>query len=265
MKQKLWNYISGVRNTSPLVHNITNYVVMNTTANALLAVGASPIMAHAHEEMKDMVSISGALVINIGTLDEYWVASMRTAIIQAQTLSKPWILDPVGAGATPYRNKVLKELLSFHPSVIRGNASEIMALAQMSTQTKGVDSTHQTEEAINAARHLNQTTGAVICISGATDTIVHQEKLVYLRNGDPLMTRVTGMGCTATALIGAFCAAFPSDLPEATTAAMALMGVAGQQAALLAKGTGSMQMHFLDALSLVKEEEFISLLDIEYV
>lgn len=264
MKQRLWNYISGVRNTSPLVHSITNYVVMNNTANALLAVGASPIMAHAHEEMKDMVSISGALVINIGTLDEYWVESMRIAITQAENLNKPWILDPVGAGATPYRNEVLKELISFHPSVIRGNASEIMALAQMSAQTKGVDSTHKTEEAIDAALHLNQTTGAVICISGATDTIVHQEKLVYLSNGDPLMARVTGMGCTATALIGAFCAAFPSDLQEATVAAMALMGVAGQQAALQAKGTGSMQMHFLDALSAVKEEEFISLLQITY-
>lgn len=266
MKQRLWNYISGVRNTSPLVHSITNYVVMNTTANALLAAGASPIMAHAHEEMKDMVSISGALVINIGTLDEYWVASMRTAITQAEAMGKPWILDPVGAGATPYRNKVLKELIShYHPSVIRGNASEIMALAQMNTQTKGVDSTHQTEEAIDAGIQLNQVTGAVVCISGATDTIIHQGKLVQLSNGDPLMARVTGMGCTATALTGAFCAAFPSDLAEATTAAMALMGVAGQQAALLAKGTGSMQMHFLDALSLVKEEEFLSLLEINYV
>ncbi|HEY0175771.1 MAG TPA: hydroxyethylthiazole kinase, partial [Pedobacter sp.] len=152
MKQKLWNYISDVRATSPLVHSITNYVVMNNTANALLAAGASPIMAHAHPEMKDMVSISGALVINIGTLDEYWVKSMHIAITQAETLKKPWILDPVGAGATSYRNDVLKELISsYHPSVIRGNASEIMALAKMNTQTKGVDSTNKTEEAIEAA------------------------------------------------------------------------------------------------------------------
>lgn len=264
MIQKIWNYISEVRKTSPLVHSITNYVVMNNTANALLAAGASPIMAHAHQEMKDMVNISGAVVINIATLDEYWVESMRLAIRQAEALKKPWILDPVGAGATPYRNAVLKELTSiYHPSVIRGNASEIMALAQMSVQTKGVDSTHQTEEAIGAAIHLNTTTAAVICVSGATDTIVHQQKTISLKNGDALMSKITGMGCSATALIAAFCAAHPENLFEATAAAMALMGVAGQKAAAMAKGPGSLQMHFLDILSTLTEEEFTELLILE--
>lgn len=264
MTQRIWNDISGLRQTSPLVHSITNYVVMNNTANALLAAGASPIMAHAHQEMKDMVNIAGALVINIGTLDEYWVESMRLAIRQAEALKKPWVLDPVGAGATPYRNAVLKELISvYHPSVIRGNASEIMALAQMGVQTKGADSTHQTEEAIDAALQLNKTTGAVICVSGATDTIVHHGKMILLRNGDPLMSRITGMGCTATALIGAFCASNPGGLFEATTAAMALMGVAGEKAAALAQGPGSLQMHFLDILSSLTEDEFNSSLNIQ--
>jgi hydroxyethylthiazole kinase len=264
MKQRMWNYISGLRNASPLVHNITNYVVMNNTANALLAAGASPVMAHAHQEMKDMVNIAGALVINIGTLDEYWVESMRLAIRQAEALKKPWILDPVGAGATPYRNAVLKELTGiYHPSVIRGNASEIMALAQVSVQTKGVDSTHRTEEAIDAAIHLNKSTGAVVCISGATDTIVHHDQKVYLRNGSPLMSGITGMGCTATALIGAFAAVSPGQLFEATTAAMALMGVAGEKAAALSHGPGSLQMHFLDILYNLTEEEFYSMLNLE--
>ncbi|SEA47642.1 hydroxyethylthiazole kinase [Pedobacter hartonius] len=264
MKQRLWNYISGLRNTSPLVHSITNYVVMNNTANALLAAGASPIMAHAHPEMKDMVSIAGALVINIGTLDEYWVESMRLAIRQAETLKKPWILDPVGAGATHYRDTVLKELISiYHPSVIRANASEIMALAQVSTPTKGVDSVNKTEEAPEAARYLNKTTGAVICISGATDSIIHEGKCVSLKNGDPIMARITGMGCTATALTGAFCAANPANLFEATVAAMALMGVAGEKAAALAKGPGSLQMHFLDVLATITEQEFNELLILE--
>jgi len=263
MKQKLWNYISNLRITSPLVHSITNYVVMNTTANALLAAGASPIMAHAHAEMKEMVTISGALVINIGTLDEYWVESMRIAIQEANNLSKPWILDPVGAGATAYRNEVLKELISYRPAVIRGNASEIMALAQMSNQTKGADSTHKTEEAITAAIHLNQTTGAVVCVSGATDSIIHQDKLVELKNGDPLMARVTGMGCTATALIAACCAAAPDDLFTSTVTAMALMGVAGEKAAVLAQGPGSLQMHFLDILATLQEEDFIGLLNLK--
>lgn len=264
MKKRLWNDIRGVRDTSPLVHSITNYVVMNTTANALLAIGASPIMAHAHPEMKDMLNIAGVLVVNIGTLDEYWVESMHIAIQQAELLGKPWILDPVGAGATAYRNDVLKELITkYHPSVIRGNASEIMALAEVSNRTKGVDSSHQTEEALDAAIQLHKSTGAVICISGATDSILHQERLVSLKNGDPLMARLTGMGCTATALIGAFCAAFPGDLFQSTVAAMALMGVAGEKAAALANGPGSLQMHFLDILYTLREEEFNTLLNLE--
>lgn len=257
MKESLWKSIHTVRTTSPLVHSITNYVVMNNTANALLAAGASPIMAHAHAEMKDMVSICGALVINIGTLDEYWVTSMSLAIKQAEAIGKPWILDPVGAGATPYRNEVLLDLITNHrPSVIRGNASEIMALAQMNAQTKGVDSTNQTEEAIDAAVHLNKMTAAVVCISGATDVIVDGGDKVFLSNGHPLMARVTGMGCTATALIGAFCAASPNDLFTATVAAMALMGVAGEAAASQSEGPGSLQLHFLDVLSTLDEREF---------
>ncbi len=263
MKEQLWKHILSVKNTAPLVHSITNYVVMNNTANALLAAGASPIMAHAHEEMKDMVSIAGVLVINIGTLDGYWVDSMRLAIQQAEALQKAWILDPVGAGATPFRNSVLAELINkYKPTVIRGNASEIMALAQMSAQTKGVDSTHGAEEALGAAMHLHKATGAVVCISGATDFIIGENKKVALNNGHPLMARVTGMGCTATALIGAFCATIPNK-QEATVAAMALMGVAGEIAAEKASGPGTLQLHFLDALYGITEEEFISRIKIQ--
>lgn len=257
MKEKLWSLILHVRNTAPLVHSITNYVVMNNTANALLAAGASPIMAHAHAEMEDMVRIAGALVVNIGTLDEYWVESMRLAIKQAEALQKPWVLDPVGAGATPYRNEVLKELITdFHPSVIRGNASEIMALANTSSKTKGVDSTNKTDEAVDAAAHIFNTTGSIVCISGATDVISFNNESVSLSNGSPLMARVTGMGCTATALIGAFCAAAPQSLFLATVSAMALMGVAGEIAAEQSKGPGTMQMNFLDVLSTLSEDEF---------
>ena len=264
MKERLWNYISGVRSTSPLVHSITNYVVMNNTANALLAAGASPIMAHAHAEMNDMVSIAGALVVNIGTLDEYWVESMHIAIRQAELLGKPWILDPVGAGASVYRNTVLQELTTaFRPAVIRGNASEIMALARMNTRTKGVDSTNKTEEAVAAAVMLSRNTGAVVCVSGATDVIIHGEKVISLNNGDPLMAQVTGMGCTATALIGACCAVFPQNIVESTVAAMALMGVVGEKAAKLSAGPGSLQMNFLDVLANLREEDFAAHLQLE--
>ncbi|QQQ29171.1 hydroxyethylthiazole kinase [Chryseobacterium indoltheticum] len=181
MENNLWQHILHVRNTSPLVHNITNYVVMNNTANALLAVGASPIMAHAKPEVLDMVKISNAMVINIGTLDEYWEEAMLLAAKNATLLQKPWILDPVGAGATAYRDTVLSTLLKYHPTAIRGNASEIIALANANAGiTKGVDSTAQSTEALEAAKTMVQNCNSVVCISGETDIIVSQT-LKYLK------------------------------------------------------------------------------------
>ncbi|OIN59597.1 hydroxyethylthiazole kinase [Arsenicibacter rosenii] len=256
MVNKLWNHIQSVRDNAPLVHNITNFVVMNNTANALLAAGASPIMAHAHPEVKDMVSICQALVINIGTLDEYFVKSMKMAAGQANALGKPWVLDPVGAGATPFRDEVLSELLALHPTVIRGNASEIMALAKANqTITKGVDSTAQSNEAIEAARFLQAIYGAVVCISGATDIVVGPEQTIFLKNGHPLMTKVTGLGCSSTAVIGAFIAVIP-DKTEAVTAAMALFSLAGERAAQTAAGPSSLQMQLLDELYALTETDF---------
>jgi hydroxyethylthiazole kinase len=263
MKEQLWNIVSSVRQNAPLVHNITNYVVMNNTANALLAAGASPVMAHAQSEVSDMVSIASALVINIGTLDEYWVESMKRAALQANELKKVWVLDPVGAGATAYRNQVLDDLLTYRPTVIRGNASEIMALAKTSTKTKGVDSTNLSEEALGAAKELSASTGAVVCVSGATDYIVYNNKVNTVANGNGLMARVTGMGCTASAIIGACCAVSATDPFMATTAAMALMGISGDIAAEKADGPGSMQLHFLDALYQIAEREFYQRLKLE--
>ncbi len=264
MVNKLWNHIQSVRDQSPLVHNITNFVVMNNTANALLAAGASPIMAHAHPEIKDMVSICQAVVINIGTLDEYFVKSMKMAAGHANALGKPWVLDPVGAGATPFRDEVLSELLALHPTVIRGNASEIMALAKANqTVTKGVDSTAESNEALEAARFLQETYGAVVCISGATDIILGPKQTVYLKNGHPLMTKVTGLGCSSTAVIGAFIAVVP-DKTEAVAAAMALFSLAGELAAQTATGPGSLQVQLLDKLYALSEAEFKQQLTISH-
>lgn len=257
--KQLWHRVLAVRNAGPLVHNITNYVVMNNTANALLAVGASPVMAHAHEEMNDMVSIAGALVVNIGTLDAYWVESMQKAILQAKNLQKPWVLDPVGAGASAYRNTVLIQLLHTHtPSVIRGNASEIMSLAHTSAATKGVDSVHTSEQALRAAAAVSNTFDCVVCVSGETDFIVYKDTITGVSNGSPLMTRVTGLGCTASAITGAFCAVAEGHYTEATIAAMALMGIAGELAAEKAAGPGTLQLHFLDALYNITEEDFVA-------
>lgn len=245
--ESLYNLISQVRSKSPLVHNITNYVVMNNTANALLAVGASPIMAHAEQEVKDVVQLAQSMVINIGTLDENKVKSMLLAIQEANKIKKPWVLDPVGAGATPYRNSVLADIIVKRPTVIRGNASEIRALAQIGGSSRGVDSAHSSDEALEAAIRLSGNTGAVVCVSGQRDYIVHGAKKTIISNGSPLMAKVTGMGCTATALIGAFIGA-EEDAYEATTAAMLVMGVVGEIAAGIAQGPGSLQMSFYDVL-----------------
>lgn len=258
MQEQLWPLIQAVRTRAPLVQNITNFVVMNNSANALLAVGASPIMAHAHPEVPQMLAICQALVVNIGTLDEYWVAAMQLAATEARRLGKPWVLDPVGAGATPYRDEVLADLLGLRPNFIRGNASEILALAQRHpTATKGVDSTAASTEALAAAQALSTQLGAVVCVSGETDIVVSGARQAYVANGSPLMTKVTGLGCSATAVLGAF-AAVGADPFAAAVAGVALFSVAGELAAVDAAGPGSLQVRLLDTLYTLTEAEFTS-------
>lgn len=243
-----WKALADVRDLAPVVHNITNYVVMNSTANALLAVGASPVMAHAEEEMADMVAIASALVLNIGTLSRDWVAAMFKAAEAAAKRGIPIVLDPVGAGATPYRTAVARELVHVaRPAIIRGNASEIMAVGGERAKTKGVDSTEASSDAVSAAQALHASSGAVVCVSGATDYIVGGKAVHKVANGHVLMTRVTGLGCTASALCGAFAAVNP-DHAAAAAQAMVVMGIAGELAAEGAAGPGTLQVRFLDAL-----------------
>ncbi|MCH7413946.1 hydroxyethylthiazole kinase [Belliella sp. R4-6] len=262
MKESINQSFKTLREKSPLVQSITNYVVMNNTANALLSLGASPIMAHAKSEVMDMVSIVNALVINIGTLDEYWVESMLMAVEKANQLGKPWVLDPVGAGATRYRNETISELLKHKPSIIRGNASEILSLADVNIQSRGVDSSHGSEEAIQAAFSLSKEIGCVVCISGEKDYIVEGDKLSSLANGNAMMAKVTGMGCTASAIVGAF-AGVENDLFLATTSAMAVLGVAGEIAAEKSKGPGTLQLHLYDALYNLDGEELMERIKVE--
>ncbi len=263
MKEELWSLVENVRKKSPLVHNITNYVVMNNTANALLAVGASPVMAHAEDEVQDMVKIASSLVINIGTLSEKWVNAMKLALKQANMMKKPVVLDPVGAGATPYRNKVVAELLETGVfSAIRGNASEIMALVSATHQTKGVDSTYSSDSAVSAGQMLSKEYGSIICVSGAVDYIISSKQIIKIMNGHPLMSRVTGMGCIATALVGAFIG-IEENILHAVSAAMAIMSIAGELAVSLSNGPGSLQVHFLDKLHNISREEFLATLRID--
>ena len=244
----LTSAIAAVRSKSPLVHNITNYVVMNNTANALLAIGASPVMAHWKEEMEEMTGIAGALVINIGTLDAAWIEGMKAAGTAASRRGIPIVLDPVGAGATSQRTAAAWEIINLcHPTIIRGNGSEIMALLDAGIKSKGVDSSASSADALDAARRLACETGAVVVISGETDYITNGSEVYTVEGGDPIMTSVTGMGCTSSALVGAFAAVEPDPM-VAATAAMAVMSLTGERAAANASGNGSMQMHFLDKL-----------------
>jgi hydroxyethylthiazole kinase len=244
--------LSEIRRTAPLVHNITNYVVMNNTANALLALGASPAMVHAVDEVEEFVGIARALVVNIGTLSTPWVAAMRAAADRAHRLGIPWALDPVGVGATTFRNSVAADLLRRRPSVVRGNASEILALAGTGARTKGVDSAHGTSTAIDAARELARRSGAAVAVTGATDYVTDGTRLATLNNGHPLMARVTGMGCTATAIVGAFLAV-ERDPFRAVVQGLTVLGVAGEIAAERSPGPGSLQLQILDALHLLDE------------
>lgn len=245
--KRLWARVAAVRERAPLVHNITNFVVMNNTANALLALGASPAMAHSLDEVEDFVAISQALVVNIGTLDSQQIAACKLAAMRAGAVGIPWILDPVGAGATPYRRTAVSALARLRPSAIRGNGSEILALAQQSGQGRGVDSAHGSNMALSAARRLAAETGAVVAVTGAVDYVTDGTRVIAIENGHPLMTRVTGLGCSATAVIGAFLAV-EADVLMATVAALAAFGVAGEIAAETARGPGSLQVALLDAL-----------------
>ena len=240
--------IAAVRTQSPLVHNITNDVVMNNSANALLAIGASPVMAHWVSEMEEMTAIASSLVLNIGTLDDKWIDGMLAAGRAAMRKGIPVILDPVGVGATSQRTEAaLKIIEECRPAIIRGNASEIMALVDASIKSKGVDSSASSEDALESAKRLAVETDAAVVISGKTDYITNGNEVYSVEGGDRIMTSVTGMGCTATAIIGAFSAVI-SDPMIAATAGMAVMSLAGERAAEYSCGNGSMQVNFLDEL-----------------
>ncbi|RPH87709.1 MAG: hydroxyethylthiazole kinase [Deltaproteobacteria bacterium] len=259
----IFKSVEDIRVKSPLIHNITNYVVMNNTANALLAIGASPVMIHAEEEVEDMAAIASALVINIGTISAPWVRGMFKAFAMAVSKGIPVVIDPVGAGATPYRTRTIRELISAdQPTIIRGNASEIMALTDDQLKTKGVDSTAASGDALHAAQQISKERQCAVCISGEVDYVVFENRMVKIANGNPMMTKVTGLGCTASALCGAF-AAVEKDPLAAAAKAMAVMGIAGEMAVEKSAGPGSLQMNFLDILYNLSENDISQHLKME--
>lgn len=256
----LKNALDRVRATTPLVHCITNYVTVNDCANALLGVGASPIMSDEPLDVEDITSICGGLVLNIGTLNVNTIAGMRAAAAKATALGRPIVLDPVGAGASALRTETASELLDeYGVGVIRGNMSEVKAVSGASVSTRGVDvdpadavTDATLPEAAAFAKDVASRTGCVVAITGAIDMVADEAHAFAIRNGSPIMGKITGTGCMLSAITGAFAAASEGAPLEGVTAAVACMGVAGQLAAARmegADGTGSFRTYLLDALS----------------
>ena len=239
----------AMRTSPPLVQCITNFVAMNIAANVMLAAGASPAMVHAEEEAAEFAAISGALTINIGTLSAGWLVGMLSAAQSARQAGRPWVLDPVAHYATAFRRRAVAQLLDLQPTVIRGNASEIIALAGGVSRGQGVDSRDPVELAEQSARQLAERHGCVVAVTGVTDFVTDGDKARRIEGGSPLMPQVTALGCSLTCLVGAFAATAPDNPFDATVAALAVFAVAGEQAAAMAEGPGSFSWRFLDALA----------------
>jgi hydroxyethylthiazole kinase len=237
-----------LREAKPLVHQITNYVVMNETANATLAIGALPVMAHAPEEVEEMVAFAGALVLNIGTLSSHWVDAMLAAGRAANAAGIPVVLDPVGAGATRYRTETAKRILDeVDVAVLRGNAGEVATLVGVAAEVRGVESIAAADDAAAIARAAASALGVVAAVTGPVDHVSDGERVAAVANGHPLLAAVTGTGCMSSAITGCFLAV--AEPFEAAVAALVAFGVAGEEAARDAKGPGSFHVGLYDALA----------------
>lgn len=240
--------LERLQQTRPLVHHITNFVVMNDTANVTLHVGASPVMAHAREEVEEMVSMADALVLNLGTLEPDWIEAMILAGRRAGERGIPVVLDPVGAGATSFRTAMNRRLLDeVRPAIVRGNAGEIGALSGAGGEVKGVDSVGRLERPEEVARGAAGRWGCVVAITGKRDLVADEQTVLAVENGHAWMTTLTGTGCMATSVVGAFAAVEPDRL-AATAAALACFGFVAEVASTRARGPGSFKRELFDAL-----------------
>jgi len=239
-----------LRERRPLVHQITNYVVMNETANATLALGALPVMAHAREEVEEMVALAGALVLNIGTLSPPWVEAMLLAGKAANAREVPVVLDPVGAGATQYRTDTARRILDeVKVTVVRGNQGEVATLVGVEAEVRGVESMGVDGEAADLARIAGRSLSLVASVTGPVDHVSNGDQVLAVANGHELLAAVTGTGCMSSAITGCFLAAKPDSPLEAAAEALAVFGVAAEDAAVEAKGPGSFHVALYDALA----------------
>ena len=242
--------LARIRDEKPLVHQITNYVVMNETANATLALGALPVMAHAIEEVEEMVGLASALVLNIGTLSSHWVESMVLAGRVANDRGIPIVLDPVGAGATRYRTDTARALLAeLRVAVLRGNVGEIATLVGVQAEVRGVESIAAGSDAAELARAAADRLDLVVAATGAVDHVSDGDRVAAIANGHALLASVSGTGCMSTAITGAFLGAKRDEPFEAAVEALVAFGVAGEDAAVEARGPGTFHAGLYDALA----------------
>jgi len=244
-----------MRSETPLVQCITNYVAMNIAANVLLSAGASPAMIHAEEEAGDFARIASALTINIGTLSPQWIAGMKAAANGANEAGTPWVMDPVAHFATPYRANAALEILNLGPTILRGNASEILAFSGATSGGKGVDAGDSVEAAEATAKTLATERSMVVAVTGEKDFVTDGKRVARISGGSPMMPQITAMGCALTGLVGAFSGVHRDDPFEATVTALALFGVAGARAHKSASGPGSFSVQFLDQLAAITPED----------
>ncbi|MDF8365332.1 hydroxyethylthiazole kinase [Achromobacter anxifer] len=241
--------LAALRRDAPLVQCLTNFVSMNTAANVLLAMGASPAMVHAQEEAPEFARVCGAVVINIGTLSSPWLDSMLLTAASANQGGIPWVLDPVAHHATAFRRDAVRRLLDLRPAIIRGNASEIIALAGGQSASKGVDARDAVAQAEQSAQAIAAARNTVVAVTGETDYVTDGSRAVRIEGGSPWMPRVTATGCALTALVGAFAAVSRDDAYSAAVAALSCFAIAGRRAGTAAEGPGSFAWRFLDALA----------------
>ena len=247
--------LRALRASKPLVHQITNYVVMNETANATLALGALPVMAHASEEVEEMAGLASALVLNIGTLSPHWVEAMLLAGAVANARGTPVVLDPVGAGATTYRTETSRRILDrIDVAVLRGNAGEVASLVGAAAEVRGVESISAGMDSVELARTAARRLGVVASVTGPVDHVSDGERVLTVANGHPLLGAVTGTGCMSSALTGCFLAVKPEQPLEAAAEALAAFGVAAEDAAAGAEGPGTFHVRLYDALHALDSE-----------
>ncbi len=238
-----------IREQRPLVHQITNFVVMNETANATLAIGALPVMAHAPEEVAEMATVAGALVLNIGTLTTEWIDSMVLAGRAANAAAVPVVLDPVGAGATVLRTRSARRILDeVAVAVVRGNAAEVATLAGRPAMIRGVESVGDGDDIGDLAAAAAAALGCTVAVTGPVDAVSDGRATFRVANGDPLLATVTGTGCIASAITGCFAAVNRDQPLRAAVEALVALGVAGEDAALQSRGPGSFHVALYDAL-----------------